>query len=279
MRRILLLAVFLFAIEDLYAPPNCEIYRDDKNCYQSCNSALRAIRYQQGSWQSQKHFDKSIAKCSTFAYSYMEKAVPYLKRGDFIGWKELIDKAVELSAEEYLGYRGWCRLQFLRDYRGAIQDIEELLSLVTYDIGYCQTGDYHLEIALALCYKETGDNKKAEELILTKLEEDDYHLGFYDYYHLGVIQYEQGKYEEAIISFQRQIEVNDYLAETYYYLALAYQANSDQERYEINLEKAEKYYLEGKYRTDGYCRPVDKIYLADIEKEKRQPTQQHRPAR
>jgi len=68
--------------------------------------------------------------------------------------KKMIDKAVELDPEKYLGYRGWCRLQFLRDYKGAIKDIEELKSLVSYDIGACQTGDYHLNIVLTLCYQK-----------------------------------------------------------------------------------------------------------------------------
>ena len=142
MKKVLFLGFSLLIFHNLYAPPNCNFYNSDKNCYESCQLALQAIRYYQGSWQSQEYFDKSIDLCD-FAYSYMEKGVPYLKRGDFIKWKALIDKAVELDPNEYLGYRGWCRLQFLRDYDGAISDIEQLLELNQYDIGYNQNGDYH----------------------------------------------------------------------------------------------------------------------------------------
>ena len=126
-KGVTLFVLFLLSWK-LYAPPNCEIYKKNISCYKSCSQAMKAIRYSQGSYKSQQHFKKSIDMCPTFSYSYMEKAVPYLKRGLFIEWKKMIDTAVELSPKEYLGYRGWCRLQFLRDYEGAIKDIEELKS-------------------------------------------------------------------------------------------------------------------------------------------------------
>ena len=253
---------------NLYAPPNCEIYKSDDSCYQSCNEAMRAIRYAQGSCQSQQYFDNSIELCPTFAYSYMEKAVPYLKRGLFIEWKKMIDKAVDLSPKEYLGYRGWCRLQFLRDYKGAIKDIEELKSLVNYDIGYCQTGDYHLNIALALCYKKIGDFEKAKELFNNQLNSENYSEGLYDYYHFGVLEYETGNFEEAIKYLDKQIEVNDYLGETYFYKALANKKLNQLELYSQNLERAESYYRSGRLRNDTYTETIDKIYLIDILEEK-----------
>jgi tetratricopeptide (TPR) repeat protein len=194
----------------------------------------------------------------------MEKAIPYLKRGLFVQWKELIDKAVEFAPEEYLGYRGWCRLQFLRDYEGAIEDIEKLKSLVNYDIGYCQTGDYHLNIALALCYKELGRLLEARELILEQLRAENYSEGLYDYYHLGVLEYEAENFEEAIVYFEQQVKLNDYLGETYYFMALAYKQLDEEEEYVQKLKKAEVYYRNGKYRTDTYTETIDKIYLSDI---------------
>ncbi|MBK8563544.1 MAG: tetratricopeptide repeat protein [Saprospiraceae bacterium] len=249
---------------NLYAQPNCEIYKADEKCYNACQEAMRAIRYEQGSYQSQAHFDKSIELCPTFAYSYMEKAVPYLKRGLFVEWKALIDKAVELEPKEYLGYRGWCRLQFLRDYEGAINDIEKLKTLVNYDIGYCQTGDYHLSIALALCYKELGDMDKARELMLEQLSSKKFSAGLYDYYHIGVLEYEAGNHEKALTYLDKQLEANDYLGETYYFKALAHKQLNQPEQYLQNLKTAETYYRSGKIRTDPYAEMIDKIYLNDI---------------
>ena len=252
----------------LYAPPNCEIYKHNPDCYASCQEAMKAITYSQGSYPSQQHFIKSIELCPGFAYSYMEKAVPFLKRGLFIEWKTMIDKAVELAPVDYLGYRGWCRIQFLRDFEGAIKDIEHLKSLIPYDIGYCQTGDYHLNIALALCYKETGYPEKARELFIEHLQSEKTRPGLYDYYHFGILEYEAGNYDDALSYFDKQIAKNDYMGETYYFKALAYKKLNLNEQYAQNLEMAENYYRKGKIRTDTYTEPIDKIYLTDILAEK-----------
>lgn len=179
-------------------------------------------------------------------------------------WKKLIDQAVALDPMEYLGYRAWCRVQFLRDYQGAITDLELLKQSTDYDIGYCQTGRYHLDIVLALCYKEMGALDKARSLMTATLSRDDYFVEAYDYYHFGVLEYEVGNYEEAIQFFQKQIDNNDSFGEVYYFKALAYKQLKKIEYYKQSLEKAEAYYKEGRYLTDSYTEPLDKIYLADI---------------
>jgi tetratricopeptide (TPR) repeat protein len=260
----LILCIILSQIST--AQPNCELYEDNKACYEACKKAIKAIHYPQGSYQSQAYFQESLDLCPTFDYSWMEKAVPYLKRGLFIEWKKMIDKAVEINPVEYLAYRGWCRLQFLRDYKGYIKDIEKLKELVNYDIGYCQTGDYHLEIARALCYKELGNKMKAKEIFTNKLADSNYYVGIYDYYHFGVLEFELGDYKQAKKHFLKQIEINDDLAETYYFLGLIAKRNNKIQASKKHLLKAQEYYLQKKYRTETYAETLDKIYLLDINK-------------
>ena len=89
----------------------------------------------------------------------------------------------------------------------------------------------------------------------------------YDYLHLGVLKLETADYNGAIAALNKEVQTNDYLAETYYYLALAYKKINDKERYEKNLNKAKAFYDEGKKMTDPYVEQMDKIYLSDIELE------------
>jgi len=247
----------------LLSQPNCEILKNDSACYLACKTAWKAIRYEQGSFKSQALFDKSIAQCSSFAYSHQQKAVAFLKRGQFIEWKKLIDKAVELSPTEYLGYRGWCRIQFLRDYYGAIKDLEQLKSLTKHDIGFCQNGNYHLEIALALCYKEVGQLAKAKEIFENYLSSANYNEGLYDYYHLGVIEFHQDNFTAAKESFMKQNQLND-IAESHYYLALIAEEENNDRAFALHLDKAEEQYRSGTSLEDNYAEPIDKIYLTDI---------------
>ncbi|MEJ7646232.1 MAG: hypothetical protein WKF87_16670 [Chryseolinea sp.] len=240
----------------------------DKNqpCYEACITATEGDTAQ-GTRISQEQFDKAIELCPTFDYAYFEKAVPYLKRGDFITWRKLIDQAVQLNPKLHLGYRGWCRYQFVRDYRGAIMDLEKLDSLSNHNIGYSINGDYHLNVAKALCYKALGQKNKALEIIEKQLAEKDYRPWTYDYLHLGVLKMETGDLEGGIECLKKSIAYNDYLAEPYFYLGLIYKKKKQMKEYQQNMEKAKAYYIKGHKRFDPYTQPMDKVYLADIDEE------------
>ncbi|MFM7859656.1 MAG: tetratricopeptide repeat protein [Flammeovirgaceae bacterium] len=246
--------------------PNCNVYKMDNNlpCYEACVLATEGGGVQ-GSRTSQENFDQAIAQCPALDYAYMEKSVPYLKRGDFITWKKHIDKAVELNPTLHLGYRGWCRYQFLRDYSGAIRDFEQLEKLLPLEIGYSQNGDYHLTIAKALCYKGLGKKQKAVEIIETQLNKKGYSPGLYEYLHLGVLKMELGDLDDAIRWLNKSISTNDYFAEAYFYLAEVHKAKKSPKLQEENLIKAKQYYKKEYRRKDPYVHPMDQIFLTNIE--------------
>jgi tetratricopeptide (TPR) repeat protein len=266
--KIFLFVAFMICSINTYSQPNCNVYKMNNNlpCYEACVTATEG-EAGQGTKASQLQFDKAIELCPSFDYAYFEKAVPYLKRGEFIAWKKLIDKAVALNPTGHLGYRGWCRYQFVRDYKGAIKDLEKLDSLLTHDIGYSMNGDYQLNVAKALCYKALGQKKKAIEIIETQLAQKGYSPMTYDYLHLGVLKMENGDTDGGIEYLKKSIAFNDYLAEPYYYLGLIYKSQNLTKEFKENMEKAKTYYLKGYKRFDPYTHPMDKIYLADIEKE------------
>lgn len=266
MKSVLTLLTFIISI-GVYAQPNCEILKADAACYQACKTSWAAIRYKQGSFKSQSLFDESIALCPSFAYAYQQKAVPYLKRGQFVEWKRLIDKAVELSPMEYLGYRGWCRIQFLRDYDGAITDIETLQNIMQGDIGFCQNGNYHLEIALGLCYKELGQFSRAKTIFENYFESSYYSEALYDFYHLGVIEYNLDNLVAAKENLLKQNEMNE-VSESHFYLALIAKKEENTSAHSRHLDKAEQLYKRGASLIDNYSEPIDKIYLSDILGEK-----------
>jgi tetratricopeptide (TPR) repeat protein len=185
--------------------------------------------------------DAALAIDSTFDYAYKVKSIAYLKSGDFIEWKRLMDKAVGLDPKAHLRYRGWCRFQFFRDYEGAIKDIERLDSLFVSDIGYSQNGTYHLKVALGLCYKMLGNTDKAISLIseqIKKNEEINF-VGEYDYLHLGVLYLHKGAYEKALWAFQSQSKESE-LSENQYYLALTYKALQQTENFRNAILKAKE---------------------------------------
>lgn len=263
---ILLFSIVLFSTMPCFAQPNCEAFKyyGDTLKYKACKVAETAHKHYQFSREFQAIMDRAIAIDPTFDYAYSEKSVAYLKSGDFLGWKPLIDKAVSLNPRGNLGYRGWCRYQFFRDYRGAIADIERLDSLMDSNIGFSVNGDYHLNIAKALCYKAIGKKNKAIDIIEQQLKEPQHELGLYDYLHLGVLYLENQEWDKAIQLFQLQSQRNE-LAENQYYLGLAYKNLGQPDAQQKALQKALDLYDKERRMFDPYTAHMDKIYRADIE--------------
>jgi tetratricopeptide (TPR) repeat protein len=250
------------------AQPNCEVYKYENNKikYKACKTGEKRMGHYQFSREYQEALDEALAIDSTFAFAYRAKSTAYLKSGDFITWKKLMDQAVKYDPKENLAYRGWCRYQFFRDHRGAIRDIELLDSLIDYDIGHSVNGFYHLQIARALCYKAIGQRDKALLIIESQLKDANHLTGLYDYLHLGVLYLETGAYQDAIRAFKRQ-EIENNLAENNYYMALVHKALGDKELCMEYLQKSRKLYLNHGSLFDPYTEQMDKIYLQEIDEQ------------
>lgn len=261
----LVLTAMLLSFPLFLLSQNCNayLYQGDTCQYEACIIAEKRAGKYQFSRPYQEALDEGIARCDRFSHAYRHKSVAYLKSGDFLNWKKLMDKAVALDPAEHLGYRGWCRYQFFRDYRGAIADIERLDSLVTYDIGHSVNSDYHLNVAKAICYKAIGQKEKALQILRKQLQEEDHLVGIYDYLHLGVLLMELGRDAEALDAFSRQRTQND-LAEIYYYEGII-AAKTNREKAITLWQKAKDMYLENKRMYDHYTYPYDQVYLAQIE--------------
>lgn len=267
--RLLIICFFLYS-KCLPAQPNCNVYKWAGNtaCYKACELYVNSSDFAQGSRESQILLDSVLQICPDFDEGWRTKSIPYLKRGDFLTWRLLIDKAVALNPKEHLGYRGWCRYQFLRDYEGALEDLKQLDSLKAGgDTGYSVNGDYHLQVAKALCYKGLGEKEMAVQLIEKQLSSGSYSPGMYDYLHLAVLYLELDKPQRAIPALEKQEVACPRLSENAYYLALAYRRSGQPEQARPYLEKARELYLAGRHRTDPYDHPMDRIFLSDIDRE------------
>ncbi|MEQ9164884.1 MAG: tetratricopeptide repeat protein [Fulvivirga sp.] len=261
-----LLALTILLSKNAVAIPNCYIYKEDEKCYEACKEAEKAIQHAQGSKASQEHFLKSIELCPEFAYSFFEQSVPFAKRGQMNLWIGLINKAVDLDPEQYLGQRGWYHWFFMHNYDKAISDIDKLDDLLDYDIGETGDGFYHLNIMKGLCYKGLGDYEKAIELIENCINSEDYYQGSYDNLHLGVLYLEVNEPEKALVEFEKQMEYND-ISEAYFYSAKAYQQLGNSKRTIEYLNLSLEKYDQSIAMHNPYRQLMDEIYRLDIEEE------------
>lgn len=264
MKKIIFILLVLIS-NSIKAQDNCNVFlwAGDSCRYKACIFLEKMPNYFQLTKQYHAYKDKALEICPDYAVIYKHKSTAYLKTGDFINWMKLMNKAVALNPKENLDYRGWCRFQFFRDYQGAIDDIEALEKMVDYDIGMCQNGKYHLNIAKALCYKMLGKKQKAIQIIENQISKDKEFVGLYDYLHLGVLYLEEKQYDKALIALEKQEEINN-LADNVYYKALIYKATGKEYLQLMHLAKEK--YINQEYLYDVYTHQVDKVFLSDIEK-------------
>jgi len=264
MKRYIFFIVAILFQTILQGQLNCEILKDDSECYKACQLYNQEGMHQQGSYASQQHLSEAIELCPTLSNAYYEKSVAFLKRGKFIQWKELMDKAVELNPEQHLSNRAWAQYAFLRNYEETINDLNRLSEIKgTPFIGVGQNGDYDLRLVLALSYKLTDQRKKAIEIIETAMADKDYYVGLYDHLHLGILYLETNQLANAIESFEKQIEENE-LAEVYFYLGKTHLALKDKIAAELNAKKALELYEDNRKMYSRYYQFTDQIYKQDI---------------
>jgi len=265
--RKLLIIIFLSASSFSWSQYNCEAFKmvGDDCKYEACKYIEKAKKYFQLRKEYHDKYNRALEICPDYHPAYKAKSTAYLKTGDFLTWKKLMDKAVELSPLDNLDYRGWCRFQFFRDYKGAIEDIERLQETVGVNAGFGQNGMYHLNVARALCYKMLGERTKAIQILEDHLQ-NDFMTGLYIHYHLGILYYEEGQFEEALKTFQLQTKEYDF-AENEYYKSLVYQALNQPKEQRQALKKSLETYKEGVFMNDVYSHQVDKIYLIEVEDE------------
>lgn len=246
---------------------NCNTYKleGDTTRYQSCLKCNEAYKHYQFSREFQSIMDSAIEIDPNFYLPYKAKSTAYLKSGDFITWKVLIDKAVECDLIAVLGYRASCRYQFFRDYVGCIKDIEQLDSLVNYDIGEIHNGDYHLNVIKAISYDALGQTTKAIAIMEEHMSQDSFYALLYDYFLLGYFYLKQDEYVKAEEHFHKQKELSD-IAENEFYLAKTYALMGNTVKAKKWILSAKVKYLAQSVMFDTYTEPYGKIYLSDIEK-------------
>ncbi|MGO2356844.1 tetratricopeptide repeat protein [Mesonia sp.] len=177
-------------------------------------------RFEMHQWQA--CLDKGLAKDSTIAYLWQQKAMPLFKARKYEAGMVFLDKAVHYDEKGYLAYRGFIKCIFAKTYKEAIKDFERIKALEGNSFVMDHTYNFHI----ALSYLQLNQFEKAEHLFKKDIEEQVKQWGEDGYHHLdlfyyGISLYEQQKWEEALIQFDKSLEKYPKFCEPMFYKALA----------------------------------------------------------
>jgi len=200
--------------------------------------------YRSPYWQY--YIDKGLAKDSTIAYLWQQKAMPLFKSRKYELGMQYLDKAVFYDKSGYLGYRAFIKCIFAKTYKEALRDLDACMAME----GNIHVMDHTYRFYQALCYLQLNEFGKAEELLKLELDEMTEKWGQDGVHHLellyyGIVHYEQKEYEEAIRIFDRVLKIYPQFSEAIYYKAVSYAYSDQYNLVEPLLKQAAAYYDAG----------------------------------
>ncbi|WP_428655277.1 tetratricopeptide repeat protein [Runella sp.] len=190
------------------------------------------------------YLDSLIAICPTIARAYQQKALPYIKSGDFGRAFPLEDKAVEYDPVRWIGYRAFLKCIFSKDYEGAIADFDLAQKIVpnsfVMDHSYC--------FYKGLCFLELKNFKKAERNLLEDIQiqtkgDTAKNVHYNTLLYCGIVYYEMKQYKKAEAYLKKCLSQFSQLPDAHFYLAMVYKVEG--KVYKPHLEFAKKAFEDG----------------------------------
>lgn len=180
--------------------------------------------------------DAGLEKDSTIAFLWQQKAMPYFKEMKYEVGMEYIDKAVKYDPQRWLPYRAFIKCIFAKTYRAAIKDFKKCIE----EYGNSYEMDHTYKFYIALSYLQLNEFGKAEEIfrqdIADQAEEGWVH--YLDLFYYGISKFEQQRWEEAIVEFDRALKLYPKFADVQYYKSLALLRLGRTEKFKTLYKKA-----------------------------------------
>lgn len=163
--------------------------------------------------------DAGLKKDSTIAYLWQQKAMPYYKLKKYEIGKPFLDKAVEYDERRWLSYRAFMKCIFSKDYVGAIEDFQKCI----LNHGNSYEMDHTYAFYIGLSYLQLKEFKTAESVFQKDINEQAERLGdahFLDLFYYGICKFEQQKWDEAIVAFDKSLKQYPEFSDVQYYKAI-----------------------------------------------------------
>jgi len=239
---ILLVTLFLFSISVAQEGKNAAqekiIEEFLTNCAQRYNFNTRM-----SDWQN--CLDNGLAKDSTIAYLWQQKAMPYFKARKYEIGMPFLDKAVKYNAERWQPYRGFMKCIFSKSYKDAIEDLEDCKK--KFGNGYVM--DHTYDFYIAISYLQLNEFEKAEKILQNYVDEIYKNRDKLEhptaYFYLGISKFELKKFDESIAVFDKALKIYSNFSDAKFYKAICLVRKEKFEEAKTLLKESEADYKIG----------------------------------
>ncbi len=217
----------------------------------------------QGAGLSQSMFEVLNWQHPEYSDPFFERSVAFNKRGDYQTGFAYLNEAVNLEPKKHLGYRGYMKLRFLRDFDGALADFDRLDSLTPNvvdapwgeDIDFLRgeshygRGDYLMALK---SFNRSISNQGAEWADIQS------------YVYQGLCHYRMSEFENAKSSFENALAQYEKTPEAHFGLGKTFLKMGDTANAINSLNLAKKNIAFK--RDDPYKEFINEIYIEEIQK-------------
>ena len=190
-------------------------------------------------------WDSLLTICPNVAEAYHEKAVPYIRNGDYAKAFEFEEKAVDLDPKRWIAYYAFMNCIFSKNYEKALIEFNRADTLVPN----ASVMDHTYSFYRGISYLELNELDKAELEFLKDIrqqrrsnEHNDIH--FNSLLYLGIVYSEMKEFDKAEKYFRDCLQQYEQLPEANYYLAQTLKIIGNRE-YSLYFEKAKQYFSAG----------------------------------
>lgn len=166
--------------------------------------------------------DSGLAIDSTIAYLWQQKAMPYFKQMKYSVGMPYLDNAVKYDNNRWLAYRGFIKCIFQKDYKGAIEDFKECIA----KYGNSFEMDHTYNFYIGLSHLQLNNFSLAEKIFKKELDSARNLFGtgeehYLDLFYYGIAKYEQQKWDEAILAFNKALDKYPKFSDAQHYKAIS----------------------------------------------------------
>ncbi|MBC9933202.1 tetratricopeptide repeat protein [Chitinophaga qingshengii] len=205
-----------------------------------------ATRYHYFAPEWGQALDSGLALLPQDATMWQLRGMPLFKQRKYEAGMVYLDKAVAYNPAEYLDYRAFIKCIFQKSYVAAIADFKEA-QRARYHSGVM---DHPYNFYLGLCYLQLNQYDSARAYFRQCVDnwqqsgtEAPLHC-LYPFY-LGIVDYEQGKYTEALNHFTHSLLLYQQFSDAGYYQALCLQRLQRTAEAKAAMQKAHDDFKQG----------------------------------
>ncbi|MDY8137771.1 tetratricopeptide repeat protein [Aquimarina sp. 2201CG5-10] len=219
--------------------------------------------YYQASSMRQAYTDSLIMLDPQNAEYYSGKSIAHSKIGDYHIAFPLLQKAMQLDPKETLYYTSWLMTDLYKDYDRALEYLNQYDDYTPGKVDYAWGNNVNFlkgEILQAL-----GKHKEAIDEFTIMIKEEKDFTDDSPFVYRGISLSHLKKHKQALVDFDKAIEVYDKSSMAYYYKGLTLLEIGEIEKAIIHIEKAKTLIQKGYKKSDPYKEVYNEIYLMQVE--------------